>query len=382
MANFYVSSTFEDLKEHREAVRVALHKIKQNVNAMEYYAASDERPMEVCLEDVAKCDVYSGIFAWRYGYVPKRPDPQNEKSITELEYREASKRSKRRLIFMVKKGGAWPTDLMDAVTGENERGTRIETLRKELCEQHGVAFFGDPKDLALQVGLAVFRELAIDQPRKFDLPDVLADAANVRQVGSSLMPEIETKIKAASANVETAKVISINLGAGNAWWSTRLHLLAALATDYTHIRQIAFIDRDGRFLGMTPPQSVASRLWVARPELRALYAPAPSMELAIMNFRQQLVSQSVGEAELKVWITKALLEEWLGEDLSKSGVTSTGPQSALFLYDILSSPNEFVPVLQPDGTLLGVADRSALAVQIAKSELQQHINHALRAAGQ
>lgn len=382
MANFYVSSTFEDLKEHREAVRVALHKIKQNVNAMEYYVASDQRPLEECLQDVAKCDVYIGIFAWRYGHVPRRQDLQNDKSITELEYREASKCGKRRLIFIAKKGGSWPPDLMDAVTGENERGTRMEALRKELGEEHGVAFFGDPDDLALQVSLAVFRELAIDRPRKFDLPDVLADAANVRQVGSSLMPEIEAKIKAASADVETARVISVNLGAGDAWWSTRLLLLSALAADYTDIRQIVFIDGRSRFIGMTPPKSVFSRLLAARPELRAIYAPAPSMEFAIMNFRQQLVSLGIGEADLKVWITKGLLEEWLAEDLSKSGVTSTEPQSALFLYDVLSSPNEFVAVLQPDGTLLGVADRSALAVQIAKSELQRHINQVLRAGGQ
>ena len=32
--------------------------------------AADQRPMEKCLADVGKADIYVGIFAFRYGYVP------------------------------------------------------------------------------------------------------------------------------------------------------------------------------------------------------------------------------------------------------------------------------------------------------------------------
>ena len=37
---------------------------------MESYTASDERPLDLCLRDVAGCDVYVGIFAWHYGHEP------------------------------------------------------------------------------------------------------------------------------------------------------------------------------------------------------------------------------------------------------------------------------------------------------------------------
>ncbi len=38
--------------------------------AMEDYVATDQRPTEKCLADVAASDLYIGIFAWRYGYIP------------------------------------------------------------------------------------------------------------------------------------------------------------------------------------------------------------------------------------------------------------------------------------------------------------------------
>jgi hypothetical protein len=85
MAHVYVSSTFKDLEECREKVRIVLKRMGHEDIAMEYYVAEDKRPLEKCLEDVASCDLYIGIFAWRYGYVPEGYD----KSITELEYRKA-----------------------------------------------------------------------------------------------------------------------------------------------------------------------------------------------------------------------------------------------------------------------------------------------------
>jgi hypothetical protein len=37
---------------------------------MEAYTAADERPLDLCLRDVAQSDIYVGLWAWRYGYVP------------------------------------------------------------------------------------------------------------------------------------------------------------------------------------------------------------------------------------------------------------------------------------------------------------------------
>ena len=69
MARIYISSTYEDL-EYREAVYRALRKMGHDVISMEYYVAQGQRPLQKCLEDVASCDIYIGIFAWKYGYIP------------------------------------------------------------------------------------------------------------------------------------------------------------------------------------------------------------------------------------------------------------------------------------------------------------------------
>lgn len=80
-----LSSTFTDLETARAAVTKTLRRAGHEVVEMEEYIAADERPLDKCLAGVASCDVYVGIIAWRYGYVP----PGQANSITELEFREA-----------------------------------------------------------------------------------------------------------------------------------------------------------------------------------------------------------------------------------------------------------------------------------------------------
>ena len=50
MARVFVSSTFQDLKEYRQAVYVALRRLGHQSVAMEDYAATDRPPLERSLE--------------------------------------------------------------------------------------------------------------------------------------------------------------------------------------------------------------------------------------------------------------------------------------------------------------------------------------------
>ena len=68
---------------------------------MEDYVAAEKRPLAKCVEDVAEADIYIGVFAWRYGYIPKEDNPESL-SITELEYRAAGEHRKERLIFLLR----------------------------------------------------------------------------------------------------------------------------------------------------------------------------------------------------------------------------------------------------------------------------------------
>lgn len=91
MKKVYISATYSDLREHREAVAHALRKMGYEVRCMEDYVATDERTDARCTQDVASCDFYVGIFAQRYGWIP----PGQDCSITELEYRQARSQAAR-----------------------------------------------------------------------------------------------------------------------------------------------------------------------------------------------------------------------------------------------------------------------------------------------
>ncbi|MFZ4986561.1 MAG: DUF4062 domain-containing protein [Blastocatellia bacterium] len=154
MARIYISSTYQDLKDHREEVYRALRNLSQDVIAMEDYLATDTRPLDKCLKDVARCEIYVGIFAWRYGFTPLG----QSKAITELEYREAKRLGLKCLIFLLDETVPWPPLLID------EDAAKIKALREELMLEHTISKFSSRQGLALSVSSAVSNELIGHQP--------------------------------------------------------------------------------------------------------------------------------------------------------------------------------------------------------------------------
>jgi O-acetyl-ADP-ribose deacetylase (regulator of RNase III) len=154
MSRIYVSSTFEDLREHRGRVYRQLRRVGHDVIAMEDYVAQDERPLVNCLADISSCDLYVGLFAWRYGFVPEDHNPGGL-SITELEYRHATAKGKDSLVFLLDEKFPWSPLLQDSHTGNGEGGKHIQRLREELSRNKQVGLFGSPDDLASLVGAAV-----------------------------------------------------------------------------------------------------------------------------------------------------------------------------------------------------------------------------------
>lgn len=130
MAKIYVSSTYLDFQDYRAQVERVIRRMGHEDVAMEYYVAEDQRPVDRCLSDVAACDLYIGIFAWRYGWIPKKNN-RKKLSITEMEYRQAQKTGKPCLIFLLDGKAPWPPDFVD------DDKTQIKRLRNELSERHG-----------------------------------------------------------------------------------------------------------------------------------------------------------------------------------------------------------------------------------------------------
>ena len=152
-ANIYVSSTFRDLKAYRAAVRDAIRGLDHVDMAMEYYVAEAKRPLKRCLNDVRRCDLYVGLFARRYGYVP----PNSALSITEQEFRAALKHGKDVLCFLLDEEAQWEATYVD----QGEAAEKLQALRDEISEKYLAGFFSTPDELATKVSQAIVRALKL-----------------------------------------------------------------------------------------------------------------------------------------------------------------------------------------------------------------------------
>ena len=142
----YLSSTYLDLKDYRTSVYQTLCKIEGiHVVAMENYVACDERPVNKCLDDVEKCDVYIGLFAWRYGFIPVG----YSQSITHLEYLKSFEANKPIFIFLLDDKYKWPDSLID------RPNDNIINLRNELKNTFIVSYFQNKEDLAKEVAIVI-----------------------------------------------------------------------------------------------------------------------------------------------------------------------------------------------------------------------------------
>ncbi len=162
MAKIYLSATYQDLKPCRDAVYRILRMLRHDVISMEDYVATDDYPLNKCLDDVASCKIYIGLLGWRYGYIPDR-DNSESKSITELEYRKAGDSGLPRLMFLAEETAPWLDEFKDTETGDGDDGRLIGDFRAAMENARLVSHFRTPDHLAGLVSVAVQRCLE-DQP--------------------------------------------------------------------------------------------------------------------------------------------------------------------------------------------------------------------------
>ncbi|HEX8142696.1 MAG TPA: DUF4062 domain-containing protein [Pyrinomonadaceae bacterium] len=95
-----ISSTARDLPEHRKQILEACLRLNMFPLRMEDLPANSDEAAAASLGMVAEADVYIGVFAHRYGYVPEAINPK-QISVTEMEYDRAVERKIERLIFVM-----------------------------------------------------------------------------------------------------------------------------------------------------------------------------------------------------------------------------------------------------------------------------------------
>ncbi len=91
----FVCSTFDDLEQEREAVLDAIRRVQQRHNAMEFFGARPERPIDICLEEVRKSDLLVVIVGLKYGSLPSGM----EVSYSQAEYEEGVRLEKPALFI-------------------------------------------------------------------------------------------------------------------------------------------------------------------------------------------------------------------------------------------------------------------------------------------
>ncbi|MBD0326539.1 MAG: DUF4062 domain-containing protein, partial [Pyrinomonadaceae bacterium] len=138
-----VSSTARDLLLHREEVSDACLRQGMFPIMMERLPASDAEAVSASLKMVDEADIYVGVFAHRYGYVPKG----HTISVTEAEYNRAVERKIPRLIFMMDK--AHPITIDDVEQGPG--AVKLKALKERLQTENIVNFFNSPGDLRAHV---------------------------------------------------------------------------------------------------------------------------------------------------------------------------------------------------------------------------------------
>ncbi len=98
-----VSSTFTDLKAHREAIIAAIHKHHLHANVMEHDDAKVESDLiESSLNMVRDSHAYILVISLKYGQTPVDPVRNPDQlSITELEFNEAQRLKRPMLLFIM-----------------------------------------------------------------------------------------------------------------------------------------------------------------------------------------------------------------------------------------------------------------------------------------
>lgn len=171
--SIFVSSTFIDLAEHRETVQKALRQLGAIDVSMENLGARDERPKAECIRLISEeIDSFVGIYAHRYGYIPKG----DRKSITETEYDAASQSNRPRFIYLVNEDAPWPPKLIDGgISAEKLAKFKERVLTTHICKR-----FFSKDDLATFVAADIGRHML-----RAALPHVSTNPSRARRTSSA-----------------------------------------------------------------------------------------------------------------------------------------------------------------------------------------------------
>jgi Domain of unknown function (DUF4062) len=130
----FVSSTFKDLRRHREVAIATLRRSGFTVDPMEDWPAATQAPSGFSQERIDGCDLCILLLARRRGHVPKG----RRKSITQLEYEEAVRQGIDVLVYLLADEARWPAEF------DELRPTRLSAAGAPRCSRRGESSGSEP----------------------------------------------------------------------------------------------------------------------------------------------------------------------------------------------------------------------------------------------
>ncbi len=138
----FISSTFLDNEERRKLVEDAIIRAKMLPVGMERFAASANTTVEECERQARECDVFLGIIAHRYGWIPDGL----EFSITELEYDAAKLAGRPRLMFEIAASVRVDPDKdFDQGKGRGAKRDKLDDFKAKFREDQMPGLFEESK---------------------------------------------------------------------------------------------------------------------------------------------------------------------------------------------------------------------------------------------
>ena len=153
----FISSTFTDLLDYRQAASEAIRGLDQQSDDMIMWSADDRNATDYSIDRVRQSDALILLVAHRYGEIPEG----EQYSITELEYRAARAAEVPVFAFFVDPKVPWPPEHMDWDTRERLQKFKLlvesEVTRKQ---------FRSAPELALGVTQALAHLLSRPAPSR------------------------------------------------------------------------------------------------------------------------------------------------------------------------------------------------------------------------
>jgi hypothetical protein len=321
------------------------------------------------------------------------------------------------MAFLLDEQYPWPPQLIDGFDAARPQAQpntkKIRALREKLQLERIVSWFTTPTDLEARVGTAVTMA-GLTRQLNLEEAQLLPSEAGVAS-DSSAAEGIKNAIIAAG---DIGRALKIDLA--TSWWSTRLYLIAALASCFTHVQRILVVDsrptdnpeqstaavhdssvlRDERFVGQLSinailttlePPVIATSTFLTSMQGRHLINDdmAVGIDQLVVEWARAFkdtIGNHINERATKVDLTAERLRRRFGDAMLQQPIRIADLRRAseVDILRLLDYPNDFVPVITRVAgkskltyfERVDLVDKVALNARLARSYLEELLDRA------